>query len=73
MHMPIHSRVSQGDLTEQSGEQISSWGTGIDAGLPQPKLLLRQGDGGEGQSRYQTKAHAGKETYETDLTQSHPT
>lgn len=34
---------------------MSSWGTGIDAALPQPKLLLRQGDGGEGQCRCQTK------------------
>lgn len=52
---------------------MSSWGTGIDAGLPQPKLLLRQGDGGEGQSRYQIKDRAEKETHETDLTQPHPT
>lgn len=42
---------------------MSSWGTGIDAGLPQPKLLLRQGDGGEGQRRYQTKDCAEKGTH----------
>lgn len=44
---------------------MSLWGTGIDAGLPQPKLLLRQGDGGEGQCRYQTKDCAEKGTHET--------